>query len=325
MSISADIGGVPGSARKREDVPAPAAYAVFDCETTGTTPELDEIVSLAVVRLDADGVETARFAQLVRPSRPIPAEATAVHGIDDEDVASAPCFGEIGRELLTFLDGAVFVAHNASFDLGMLRHAFARAGIDYRPTGVACTLDAFRLLEPLAQDHRLESLCERHGILLEDAHEALSDALATVALLRVLLDEGIAPETVKLDQAAFLRLRSSGDTRLASERQIGRVFALARSAGLVLPGGGVDRSQVTALVQRVSGTADLDALTREQVQEVYDAFERLIAALPVEWLEELELRAVIEQIADDLAAHHGEYGSRASDVDIPDWDRYPGW
>ena len=157
-------------------MPAPVAYAVFDCETTGTTPGLDEIVSLAAVRLDADGVETARFARLVRPSRPIPAEATAVHGIGDEDVVSAPPFDEIAREVYELLDGAVFVAHNAPFDLAMLKHAFALTGIDYNPVGVACTLDAFRLLEPLAGDHRLQSICDRRGIAFEDAHEALSDA-----------------------------------------------------------------------------------------------------------------------------------------------------
>jgi DNA polymerase III epsilon subunit family exonuclease len=257
-------------------VPAPVAYAVFDCETTGTTLELDEIVSLAVVRLDADGIETARCAQLVRPSRRIPAEATAVHGIGDEDVASAPLFGEIARELRQLLDDAVFVAHNAPFDLGMLKHAFALSGIDYCPLGVACTLDAFRLLEPLAEDHRLKSICDRRGIVLDRAHEAMSDVLATEALLRVLLEEGIAPETVELDHAAFLRLRSRGDTRPASERQIRRVFGLARSAGLLCLGGGVDRMQVVALVERVSGTADVNSLTREQVQDVYDALERLI-------------------------------------------------
>ncbi len=81
----------------------------------------------------------------------------------------------------------------------------------------------------------------------------------------MLLDEGIAPETVRLDHAAFLRLRSRGDTWPASERQIRRVFGLARSAGLLLPDGGVDRSQLVSLVQRVSGTADLDSLTRAQV------------------------------------------------------------
>ena len=145
---------------------------------------------------------------------------------------------------------------------------------------MACTLDAFRLLEPLAGDHRLQSICDRRGIAFEDAHDALSDVLATTALLRLLLDEGIAPETVELDQAAFLRLRSRGDTRPASERQIRRVFGLARSARMLLPSGGVDRTQVVALVQRACGTADVDSLTREQVQDVYDALERVIAMRP---------------------------------------------
>ena len=259
---------------------APVAYAVFDCETTGTTPELDEIVSFAVVRLDVAGIETARFVQFVRPSRPIPADATAVHGIGDEEVVSAPPFGEIARELLELLDGAVFAAHNVPFDLAMLKHAFALTGIDYCPVGVACTLDAFRLLEPLAGDHRLQSICDRRGIAFEDAHDALSDVLATTALLRLLLDEGIAPETVELDQAAFLRLRSRGDTRPASERQLRRVFGLARSARMLLPSGGVDRNQVVALVQRACGTTDVDSLTREQVQDVYDALERVTAMRP---------------------------------------------
>ena len=98
----------------------------------------------------------------------------------------------------------------------------------------------------------------------------------------MLLAEGIAPETVHLDVAAFLRLRSRGDSRRASERQIRRVFGLARSAGFVLPIGSVDRDQVVALVQRVGGATDIDALTREQVQDVYDALERVIAAQHVE-------------------------------------------
>jgi DNA polymerase III epsilon subunit family exonuclease len=275
MSLSADIDGAPGRVRKRADVPAPAAYAVFDCETTGTTPGLDEIVSLAVVRLDVDGLETARFAHLVRPSRPIPAEATAVHGIGDEDVASAPPFAEIALELRELLTGAVFVAHNARFDMEMLQHAFARAGIDYRPVAVACTLDAFRLLDPFASDHRLESICKRRGICLADAHDASNDVFATASLLRLLLDEDIAPETVQLDHEAFMRLRSRGDTRPASAAQVRRVFALAYAAGL-------DRDGIVALVARTTGTTDVDALTREQVQDVYDALERLIAAKPVE-------------------------------------------
>ena len=76
---------------------------------------------------------------------------------------------------------------------------------------------------------------------------------ATVALLHVLLDEGIAPETVELDHSAYMRLRSRGDTRPASEPQIRRVFGLARSAGSLLLDGTADREQVAALVVRVTG------------------------------------------------------------------------
>jgi len=270
-------GGLPGSVRRRYEVAVPRGYAVVDLETTGTDVESDEIVSLAVVRLDAEGVELDRFASLVRPAGPIPAEAIAVHGIDDASVADAPSFAEVAGELVGLLEGAVFVAHNAGFDLPLLEHAFARAGIRYRPHGVACTLDAFRLLEPVERSHRLESLCERHGVPLDDAHDARGDVLATVALLRILLAREIAPETVALDRGAYMRLRSRGDMRPVSEPQVRRVFALARAAGLVALDGTVDRDVVLALVRRVSGAEDVDALTREQVQDVYDELDSLVA------------------------------------------------
>ena len=214
MSFAA-MDTIPGRVRRRRDVPTPAGYAVFDCETTGIDPERDEIVSFAVVRLNADGDEVARLTTLVRPSQPIPPEVTAVHGISDADVASAPTFAELALELLVLLDGAVFVAHNAGFDLSMLKHDLAVVGVKYRPPAVACTLEAFRLLEPLAPAHNLEALCGRYEIEL-DAHNALGDALATAALLRLVLAAGLAPETVELDEAArvadaFARRRSSGD------------------------------------------------------------------------------------------------------------------
>ncbi len=266
---------LPGVARWRDDVPAPAAYAVFDCETTGTDPEVDEIVSLAIVRLDRDGVEAGRYVTLVRPSRSIPEDATAVHGIADGDVADAPRFAAVAHDVIAMLDGAVFVAHNARFDLAMLQRALAKVGVELAPVGVACTLEAFRLLEPREASHRLDSICERRGIVIEDAHDALGDVLATAALLRVILTEGIAPESVRLDHAKYMRLRARGDTRPASEPQIRRVFGMARSAGLLRPDGGVDRDRVVALVHRTTGVTDVDALTREQVQAVYDELERL--------------------------------------------------
>jgi DNA polymerase III epsilon subunit family exonuclease len=264
MSFAA-MDTIPGRVRRRGDVPTPAGYAVFDCETTGIDPERDEIVSFALLRLDADGAEFARSVYRVRPSRPIPAEATAVHGISDRDVAGAPRFGDLAPELLRLLDGAVFVAHNAPFDLAMLQHELAALGCAYEPPAVACTLAALRLLEPLAPAHNLEELCRQHNIELT-AHDALGDALATAALLRLILAAGLAPETVELDEAAVWRLRSRGDIRPATEGQIRRVFALGHAAGL-------SREAIIELVARVARTTDVDSLTREQVQDVYDALE----------------------------------------------------
>jgi hypothetical protein len=101
--------------------------------------------------------------------------------------------------------------------------------------------------------------------------------LATASLLRLLLDDGLAPETIEFDEAAYHRLRARADTRPASEPQIRRVFGMARSAGLLQPSGVVDRDRVLALVARITGKTDLDALTRADVQDVYDALDALIA------------------------------------------------
>ena len=238
--------------------------------------ERDEIVSFALVLLDPDGNETGRFGSLTRPSCPIPEEASAIHGIRDADVADAPTFAELAGQLLERLDGRVFVAHNASFDLTMLRSALRTAGVEYHPPAVACTLDAFRVLEPLAQEHRLDAICSRHGVPLAGAHHAMRDAEATAALVKVLLDRDLAPESARLDLDAFMRLRTRGDTRPASEPQIRRVFALARIAGLTGSDGRADRGKVCELILHVAGIDEPDRLTREQVQDVYDELERLI-------------------------------------------------
>jgi DNA polymerase III epsilon subunit-like protein len=270
-------GDRPGTALLRISAPVPTGYAVFDCETTGTDATTDEIVSFAVLRLDPDGVEVGRLTSLVKPIGEIPAEATAVHGIAAADVVGAPTFADCAGDLRAFLADTVFVAHNAGFDLPMLQSAFARMGIEYVPAARACTLEASRLLEPLADNHRLQSICERRGIVLCDAHEALSDVLATAELLRVVLAKGIAPESVELDESAYMRLRARGDTRPASEPQVRRLFGLARAAGFRLPDGRVDRSKTLAFVEHITGVADVDALTRADVQDVYDALEERTA------------------------------------------------
>lgn len=88
----------------------------------------------------------------------------------------------------------------------------------------------------------------------------------------------IAPESAQLDLEAFMRLRSRGDTRPASEGQIRRVFSLARVAELTDAEGRADRARVCELIDRIAGVAEPDLLNREQLQLVYDELDRLIAS-----------------------------------------------
>lgn len=106
------------------------AYAAFDVETTGLYPEKDRILEIGLVlfSFDQEGAikEEQTFASLVNPGMPVPASSSAIHGITDRDVASAPFFPEIAAALASMLNGRIFVAHNAGFDFSFLRQEFNR-------------------------------------------------------------------------------------------------------------------------------------------------------------------------------------------------------
>src|SRR5688500_20273897 len=83
------------------DLDRPLAF--LDLETTGLNPRVDRIVELAIVRVTPDG-EVLERARRFNPGVPIPAEASAVHGITDADVAGEPSYSQTARSLLELLD-----------------------------------------------------------------------------------------------------------------------------------------------------------------------------------------------------------------------------
>lgn len=157
--------------------------AALDAETTGRDPAADRLVELAAVKFHPDGGEPETFHHRLDPGVPIPAEATAVHGITDADVAGCPAFAEIADDLLAFLSGADLAGFNAkAFDLPLLAAELRRCGreLDLRGVCVLDPLQVFRDREPrdLAAAVRLY-LGREH----EDAHSAVSDATAAAAVL----------------------------------------------------------------------------------------------------------------------------------------------
>jgi DNA polymerase III subunit epsilon len=156
--------------------------AVIDLETTGTDPQHDRIVEISVLRLKPGDAPVHRTRR-INPGRPIPPEATAIHGITDADVADAPRFEQIARDLLAFLDGCDLCGFNIKkFDLRLLYVEFARAGF-------TLSLEGRAIIDPQeiyhANERRDLSAAVRFycGRDHNGAHAAEADVLATLAVL----------------------------------------------------------------------------------------------------------------------------------------------
>ena len=159
--------------------------AVVDLETTGFTPGPDRAIEVGIVRVDPSGEIVDEWTTLVNPGRDV--GPTWVHGVTDDMVASAPTFAAIADEVLDRLEGAVVVAHNASFDGGFLAHEFALAGVPAPALPAACTLQVARWSGLNLPNYRLATCCEAFGLTNTGAHSALGDARVTAELATRLL------------------------------------------------------------------------------------------------------------------------------------------
>lgn len=97
----------------------------FDTETTGLDC-MAQVVEIAVV----DVCGKVLLNTLVKPTVPIPPQATAIHGITDEMVADAPGFAEVRPELVTLLQDKTVVIYNAQYDLRLLRQTARAVGLE---------------------------------------------------------------------------------------------------------------------------------------------------------------------------------------------------
>ncbi|XVS62129.1 exonuclease domain-containing protein [Actinosynnema sp. CA-299493] len=165
-------------------VATPTAYAIVDVETTGFAAwGKDRIIEAAVIRIAPDGTVLDEWSALVNPQRPL--AASEIHGITEDDLAGAPLFAEVAPILAAHLDGAVVVAHNASFDVNFLNAEFARAGHPFTPSGTLCTMKLDNHVHGEGR-RKLHDCLTATGIPFTHgtAHRALADAEATTDLLR---------------------------------------------------------------------------------------------------------------------------------------------
>jgi DNA polymerase-3 subunit epsilon len=185
------------------------ALAFVDLETTGTAARDDAITEIGVVRVDADPAGLAppsvtEWETLVNPGRPIPPAVQAMTGITDAMVKNAPTFAAVAATVAAATADALFVAHNARFDYGFLKHAFARLERSFSKR-VLCTVRLSRRLFPDAGSHNLDSVIARHALDVSHRHRALGDARALWSFVQALYRD-LAPETI--DEAARRVLRT---------------------------------------------------------------------------------------------------------------------
>ncbi len=169
-------------------------YAIVDIETTGGNANSDRITEIAIVLFDGKKI-VDRFQSLVNPECSIPPHITQLTGISNSLVAKAPKFYEIAKDVVEKTKGAIFVAHNVGFDYGFIREELNRLGFDYRRKQL-CTVRLSKLVFPGRGRYNLDAMIAMLGLNIVDRHRAMADAMATVKLLEVILQQSNATESI---------------------------------------------------------------------------------------------------------------------------------
>ncbi|MBQ2903631.1 MAG: PolC-type DNA polymerase III [Clostridia bacterium] len=169
-----------------KNMPLSGTFIVFDVETTGLRTDRERLTEIGAVKY-VDGAERARFQTFVNPERPIPSKITDLTGITNAMVANAPKEGEAVRKFFEFCGDGVLVAHNATFDTDVIKHACRRNSIEYNFTHIDTLVMAQSLVEGI-KNYKLDALQKHFKLPAFDHHRADEDAGALAGIFEKLLE-----------------------------------------------------------------------------------------------------------------------------------------
>ncbi|NBB49990.1 DNA polymerase III subunit epsilon [Rhizobium sp. CRIBSB] len=155
---------------------------IFDTETTGLDNKADRVIEIGGIELLNHFPTGRTFHVYINPGdRKVHPDALAVHGITDDFLKGKPNFADIVAELQEFFDGAKWIAHNASFDMGFINAEFDRLNLPPVPSDMVIdTLALARRKHPMGPNS-LDALCRRYGI--DNSHRTKHGALLDSELL----------------------------------------------------------------------------------------------------------------------------------------------
>ena len=156
------------------------SYVAFDLETTGLSPETDQIIEIGALKVK-DGKVIARFMEFVKPDQPISSAITGITGITNEMVADARNTEDIVHDFMDFCEDHVLIGHNIMFDYKFCKMYAAKYGYPFEKRGID-TLKIARKVHKDFESKSLGALCEYYHITNQAAHRAYHDALATAKL-----------------------------------------------------------------------------------------------------------------------------------------------
>lgn len=202
-------------------------FSVIDVETTGGGLNGNRITEICIVLLKGSTI-IKKYTTLINPEKHIPVQITALTGIDNEMVAEAPKFHEVSKEIEEITRGAVFVAHNVSFDYNVLRNEFKELGFDFNRKKL-CTVRLSRKLIPGLFSYSLGRLCDSINIPIINRHRAEGDTDATVILFQRLLSLDAGGEMMR----SFLHAHSRQAT-LPPHLSAEQIYELPETPGIYL-------------------------------------------------------------------------------------------
>jgi len=171
----------------RPGVPFTYRYIVFDVETPNRYNDRMSAIGISVVE---DGKIVEEMFSYVNPEEPFDDFNTQLTGISAETVCDAPTFPELWKRIRELFESGVLVAHNAPFDLGVLRSCLKNYGIQWkRRVQYCCTVQIGRGVLPGVK-HSLDAMCSLYGIAL-DHHKADSDSHAAAEILLRYMGKGV--------------------------------------------------------------------------------------------------------------------------------------
>lgn len=161
-------------------------YVVFDVETPNRYNDRMSAIGITVIE---GGAVTDSFFSLVDPETHFDYFNTKLTGISAESVIGAPNFARLWEQIEPIMSSGILVAHNAVFDMSVLKKCLHYYGIVWKSTAkYLCTVQAGRRLLPDIE-HKLDAMCEYYGISL-DHHKADSDSRACAEILLRYMESG---------------------------------------------------------------------------------------------------------------------------------------